>query len=103
MISGGSLVRKDVPPFIKAAREPLTYMGVNSVGLRRRGFSAETIHAIQDMYRVIYQGGLNITRAIEKIESEKADTAERKMIADFVRESKRGIIRGYAGEHELEM
>lgn len=103
MISGGSLVRKDVPPYIKAAREPLSYAGVNSIGLRRRGFSNEVIYSIQDMYRLIYQAGLIVSRALEKIETEMEDTPERALILQFIRESKRGIIRGYAGEHELEL
>ena len=69
-ISGGSLVRKDVPPFVKAAREPLSYVGINSVGLRRRGFSAEKIRQIQDIYRILYQKNYNTTQAAEILEAE---------------------------------
>ena len=54
-VTGGSLVRKDVPPFVKAAREPLSYVGINSVGLRRRGFDSKKISEIQNIYRLLYQ------------------------------------------------
>lgn len=95
MISGGSLVRKDVPPFIKAGREPLSYVGINSIGLRRRSFNNEKITEVQDIYRYIYQKGLNTTQAIEIIEAEMPATPERDEILLFVKDSKRGIIRGY--------
>ncbi|MFV0377172.1 MAG: acyl-ACP--UDP-N-acetylglucosamine O-acyltransferase [Mangrovibacterium sp.] len=95
MISGGSLVRKDVPPFIKAGREPLSYVGINSIGLRRRAFNNEKITEVQDIYRYIYQKGLNTTQAIEIIEAEMPATPERDEILLFVKDSKRGIIRGY--------
>jgi UDP-N-acetylglucosamine acyltransferase len=94
MISGGSLVRKDVPPFVKAAREPLSYVGVNSVGLRRRGFTNEQIYAIQDMYRFIYQSDMNHSSAINHIEANMPKTIERDMVIDFIRNSKRGIMKG---------
>lgn len=93
MISGGSLIRKDVPPFIKAAREPLSYAGVNSIGLRRRGFSSEAISAVQEIYRIIYLSKLNNSAAIDKIELEMPATAERDEIINFIRNSERGIIR----------
>ena len=95
MISGGSLVRKDVPPFIKAGREPLSYVGINSIGLRRRTFNNEKIREIQDIYRYIYQKGLNTAQAVEIIEAEMSATPERDEILLFVKDSKRGIIRGY--------
>jgi UDP-N-acetylglucosamine acyltransferase len=95
MISGGSLVRKDVPPFIKAGREPLSYVGINSIGLRRRNFSNEKIREVQDIYRYIYQKGLNTSQAIEIIEAEMPASLERDEILLFVKDSKRGIIRGY--------
>lgn len=93
MVAGGSLVRKDVPPFVKAAREPLSYAGVNSIGLRRRGFSSEKIEEIQDIYRILYLSGLNNTAAIDKVELEYAATAERDEIINFIRNSERGIIK----------
>lgn len=95
MISGGSLVRKDVPPFIKAGREPLSYVGINSIGLRRRNYKNEKIREVQEIYRYIYQKGLNTAQAVEIIEAEMLATPERDEILLFVKDSKRGIIRGY--------
>ncbi|MCB0819436.1 MAG: acyl-ACP--UDP-N-acetylglucosamine O-acyltransferase [Bacteroidetes bacterium] len=98
MISGGSLVRKDIPPFVKAGREPLAYVGVNSIGLRRRGFSNERINQIQEVYRVLYLSGLNTTKALQKIEAELPATPERDEIMMFVQNARRGIMRGYGSE-----
>ena len=95
MLGSGSRVTKDVPPFIKASREPLSYVGINSIGLRRRKYTNEKIREIQDIYRYIYQKGLNTTQAVELIESEMPATQERDEILLFVKDSKRGIIRGY--------
>ena len=95
MIGGGSLVRKDVPPYIKASREPLSYVGINSIGLRRRNYTNDKIREIQDIYRYIYQKGLNVAQAAEIIEAEMPATQERDEILLFVKDSKRGIIRGY--------
>ncbi|AFL86207.1 acyl-(acyl-carrier-protein)--UDP-N-acetylglucosamine O-acyltransferase [Belliella baltica DSM 15883] len=95
MISGGSLVRKDVPPFTKAAREPLSYAGVNSLGLRRRGFSSETISHIQDVYRFLFLNSLNNSRALEEIEVNLPATKERDEIINFIRSSERGVMKGY--------
>ncbi len=97
MISGGSLVRKDVPPYVTVAHEPLSYVGVNSVGLRRRGFSNELIAHIQDIYREIFVKEQNVTQALKNIESDINQSNERDYILDFVRNSERGIIRGYNG------
>jgi len=95
MISGGSLVRKDVPPYTKAAREPISYVGVNSIGLRRRGFSTEQINHIQDIYRVMYLRGHNVSRAVEIIEAEVEATPERDEILSFIANSSRGIMKGF--------
>lgn len=95
MIQGGALVNKDIPPYVKAAREPIAYAGVNSIGLRRRGFTSEVIRDIQEIYRYLYLSGLNNTDAVERIEAELPATKERDEIILFVRNSKRGIIRGY--------
>ena len=95
MISGGSLVRKDVPPYTKAAREPLSYEGVNSIGLRRRGFSSEKIAEIQEIYRNLYLRGLNNAKALTKIETEMPATQERDEIISFIRASDRGVMKGY--------
>lgn len=94
-IGGGSLVRKDVPPYVKAAREPLSYAGVNSIGLKRRGYTLEQIHAIQDVYRVLYVKGYNISQALEIIQNKLAPSAERDNIVAFVKNAKRGIMRGF--------
>ena len=94
MVSGGSLVRKDVPPFIKAAREPLSYAGINSIGLRRRGFENGRIQQIQEIFRILYQRNLNVSQAVDFIEKNIPATAERDEILQFIRVSKRGIIRG---------
>lgn len=102
MISGGSLVRKDVPPYTKAAREPLSYVGVNSVGLRRRGFSQEKINEIHEIYRHIYLKGYNVSQAAEIIEANMPVTPERDEILSFISNSTRGIMRGYSGSREKE-
>jgi UDP-N-acetylglucosamine acyltransferase len=95
IISGGSLVRKDVPPYTKAGREPLSYVGINSVGLRRRGFTSEQINEIQDIYRTIYLKKNNITMALDNIEAEREPTEIRDEILDFIRNSNRGIMKGF--------
>ncbi len=96
MISGGSLVRKDVPPYTKAARDPLSFVGINSIGLRRRGFSAEKINEIQDIYRVIYLKNMNVSHALTYVETEMPATPERDEILSFINKSSRGIMKGYA-------
>lgn len=92
-IGGGSLVSKDVPPFIKAARTPLSYAGVNSVGLKRKGFSVQRINHILDIYRTIYNKGMNTSQALNFIEEELPASDERDEIVTFIRESHRGIIK----------
>jgi UDP-N-acetylglucosamine acyltransferase len=93
-ITGGSLVRKNVPPFTKAAREPLQYIGINSVGLRRRGYSNERILEIEDIYRTLYIKGHNVTNALAIIEQEAPASNEKEQILNFIRDSKNGIMRG---------
>lgn len=95
IIQGGSRVGKDVPPYITAGRDPLSYAGLNLVGLRRRGFSNDQIREIQEIYRVLYQSGLNTTQAMEKIVSEIADSEEKQIVVAFLKSAERGIIRGY--------
>lgn len=95
MIAGGSLVRKDVPPYTKAAREPLSYTGVNSIGLRRRGFTNEKINEIQEIYRQIYLRGLNNSKALDVVELEMPSSMERDEIIRFIRSSDRGIMKGF--------
>ncbi len=95
MISGGALVRKDVPPFVKAAREPLSFVGINSIGLRRRGFKDEKIQEIQNIYRILFQSNKNTTQAIAKIEAELPASPEKDNIISFIKNSGRGIMKGY--------
>ena len=95
MVSGGSLVRKDIPPYTKAAKEPLSYVGINSIGLRRRGFSSEKINEIQNIYRILFQKNNNTTQALGILEAELEATPERDQIITFIRNSQRGIMKGY--------
>lgn len=94
MVQGGSKINKDVPPYVIAAREPIQYCGINSVGLNRRGFTAEQLATIQDVYRKLYQGGMNISQAVAYIEEHLPQSAERDLILTFVKSSPRGIIKG---------
>lgn len=93
-VAGQTGVRKNVPPFVKAAREPLSYVGINSIGLRRRGFSNESILQIEDIYRTLYVKGLNVSNALAVIEQESPASVEKEQIINFIRESTNGIIRG---------
>ena len=93
-IGGGSLVRKNVPPFVKAAREPISYVGVNTVGLRRRGYSDHQISLIEDIYRVIYVQNSNLTVALNIVNLELPASPEKDMIVEFIRNSTKGIMRG---------
>jgi UDP-N-acetylglucosamine acyltransferase len=93
-IGGGAKVRTDVPPFIKADRDPLSYMGLNTVGLTRRGFETDRINFIHNIYRLIYQNGMNVSQALDHIEKEIEQTPDRDYILEFIRKSDRGIIRG---------
>ena len=95
MIQGGSKINKDVPPYIIAAREPISYCGINSVGLNRRAFTQEQITAIQNTYRLVYLSGLNVSQAVEQVENTLPQSAERDLILEFIKGSPRGIVRGY--------
>ena len=94
-VAGGSLVRKDIPPYVKAAREPVSYVGINSVGLRRRGFDNKIIMEIQSIYRTLYQKKYNNTQAVNIMEAEMEATKERDEIILFIKNSQRGIMKGY--------
>ena len=93
MLSGGSLIGKDVPPYALAGKRPLSFSGINIIGLRRRGYTNAQIENIRDIYRIIYQSGLNVSDACKKIESEFPESEEKRTILDFIAASKRGIIR----------
>ena len=94
MIQGGSKINKDVPPFVMAARDPICYCGINLVGLQRRGFSTEQLTTIKEVYRLIYLSKLNVSQAIEQIETSLPESAERNLILDFIKATPRGIIKG---------
>lgn len=100
MISGGTLVRKDIPPYVKVAREPMSYAGINSVGLRRRGFSNDKIFEIQKIYRSLFQMKMNISQATAFIEKDMPPTEERDEILEFIKNSPRGIVKGYGSGKE---
>lgn len=93
--AGGSLVNKDVPPYVKAGRFPLSYVGINSIGLRRRGFENNQINRIQDIYRVLFVKPYNTTQALQLIESDLPASTEKDEIIHFITNSTRGIMRGY--------
>ena len=94
-VAGGSLVRKNVPPYVKAAREPLSYAGVNTIGLKRRQFSNDQIQHIQDIYRILFVKGYNTSHALKLIENEVEATPERDTILSFIRDADPGIMKGF--------
>jgi UDP-N-acetylglucosamine acyltransferase len=93
-LGGGSKVRIDVPPFIKADRDPLCFLGLNTVGLTRRGFEKERIDEIHNIYRAIYQNDMNFSQALEYVEKEFKPSPDRDYIIEFISKSERGVIRG---------
>ena len=94
MTAGGSVIRKDVPPYCKAGKNPLKYMGINSIGLKRKGFSKDVIDNIQEIYRILYFDGLNNSEASSKISNDIIDSNEKSEILDFISKSDRGLIKG---------
>ena len=96
--AGGSLVDKDVPPFIRAARYPISYAGINSIGLNRRGFTKESITIIQDVYRYIFQKGYSVSHAVELAKEEYGNTIEGKQIFEFVERANVGLLKGYSSK-----
>ena len=95
MIQGGAHINKDIPPFVKAGRDPIAFTGINSIGLRRRNFNNDQIRDIQEIYRYLYLSRLNVSDAVDRIEAELPATPERDLIIEFIRNSKRGSVRGY--------
>lgn len=93
MLQGGALVNKDIPPFVKAAREPISYVGLNTIGLHRNGFSQEDINKISDVYRILYLSDLNVTNAVKLIMDSLPQSIYRDEIVNFVNNSERGVIR----------
>lgn len=94
MVGGMSRIVKDVPPYIVAAREPLSYVGLNVVGLKRRGFESHKINELKEIYRIIFQENRNISFALELIENQFEKSPERDEILSFIKQSKRGIVKG---------
>ena len=94
MTAGGSVIRKDIPPYCKAGKNPLKYMGINSIGLKRKGFSKDVIDNIQEIYRILYFDGLNNSEASSKISNDIIDSNEKSEILDFISKSDRGLIKG---------
>ena len=94
-IAGATQVRKDVPPYVKAAKNPVSYAGVNAIGLRRKGFSSEDIYEIQGMYRILFQQKNNVSQATEQILEKFQPSAHRDKIIEFINTSERGVMKGY--------
>jgi UDP-N-acetylglucosamine acyltransferase len=93
MIAAASIVFKDIPPYTLVGGRPLSYFNLNLVGLRRNGFTREQIDRISDIYRIIYKSGLNISDACKKIEEEFEESMEKRTILDFIKSSKRGVVK----------
>jgi UDP-N-acetylglucosamine acyltransferase len=93
MLQGGALVNKDIPPFVKAAREPISYCGVNTIGLHRNNFTDEEIRIISDVYRMIYLSDLNVTNAVKQVMESLPESTLRNEIVDFINNSPRGVVR----------
>lgn len=95
MIGGASLVRKDVPPFVRVAREPLSYIGVNSIGLKRRGFTSEQVNHIQDIYRQIFVMSNNASLGVKAVKENIPDSPERQTILKFIENADRGMVKSF--------
>ncbi len=92
-IGGGSRIPQDVPPFLKVAGNPTRVWGLNTVGLARRGFTVEQRAVLKRAYAILYRSGLNVTQALERIDGDLPRTDEIAMFVNFIRSSKRGIIK----------
>ena len=93
-VAGASLIRKNVPPFVRAAREPLSYAGINAVGLRRRNFSEDDIKLVENIYRILFVQNNNISKGIQSLNEELPESALKTQVIDFIKSSEKGIIRG---------
>lgn len=100
MIQGGSKVNKDIPPYARIGRDPIAFVGLNTIGLRRRNFDSQKVGEIQEIYRIIYNKGLNVSQAIAEIEGNMPKTEERDQILTFIKSSPRGIVRGAIGHDD---
>ncbi|MBT6440148.1 MAG: acyl-[acyl-carrier-protein]--UDP-N-acetylglucosamine O-acyltransferase, partial [Flavobacteriales bacterium] len=93
-VCGASLVRKNIPPFVKAAREPVSYVGINSIGLRRRGYDEATVKEIEDIYRTIFVKNQNTSKGVSQAKLDYSDSDTKKQIIDFIEASDKGVMRG---------
>lgn len=93
-IAGGSLVRKNVPPFIKVAREPLSFIGVNSIGLRRRGYTDEQVARLEDIYRALFVHNNSLNAGVKQIVETLPESQEKQIVLDFIQRSEKGVVRG---------
>lgn len=100
MVSGLSRVVKDIPPYITAGREPLSYAGINTIGLKRRGFESDKIEELKMIYRILFQQKKSTKTALGLIKKEFDRTLERDNILQFIQNSKRGIIKGFGLEED---
>jgi UDP-N-acetylglucosamine acyltransferase len=91
IVGGCSRVSKDVPPFVKAVGNPMKLYGLNSVGLRRNGFSPDTILELKRAYRLLFRSELNLAQAIERVTAEVEQIPEVKQLVQFVESSQRGV------------
>ena len=93
IIGGASAVTKDIPPFVMASGNFAKLFGLNLIGLKRRGFSAETIQALQAAYRIVFRSSLLLSVALQRVEQEVENLPEIREFLDFIRKSERGVCR----------
>jgi UDP-N-acetylglucosamine acyltransferase len=95
-VAGHTVIRKDVPPFVKAAREPMCYMGLNIVGLQRRHFEQKEIDTISQIYHLLFVGNHSTSTGVERIKQQVPDGPTKDLILQFIASSKTGIIKRYS-------
>jgi UDP-N-acetylglucosamine acyltransferase len=91
MVGALSMVGKDVPPYTLFSGNPLNYEGLNVIGLRRRGFSSESIALLKNIYTLLYNSGLNVSQAVNKIKNEFKLENEVAEVINFIEKSRRGL------------
>jgi UDP-N-acetylglucosamine acyltransferase len=94
MVGGGFRVPKDIPPYVLSGGHPMSYHGINAIGLRRRGFSVDDLQSIRQAYKYIYRSSMNVSQATEYVAAHLGDSEVVRTILEFIRASKRGIIPG---------
>lgn len=93
-VAGGSLIRKNIPPYVRAAREPLTFAGINAIGMRRRGWTDDEIKTVENVYRLLYVQNNSVKMGVEAIENEIEDSEIKNHILNFIKASDKGIMKG---------